>query len=298
MKIWVLRQPPYGALSEEGSYPITRILEEAKSANLELEFVKEEDFEILLSPDETLFHKGEKVELPDVFWARTGASTNYFQLTLLRYFEHQGVFIINNAHSIEIAKDKLSSLQEMARNNLPIPKTMLGRFPICIETIEKNFSYPFVMKKNTGSRGRGVYLIKDQDHFEEVQELLSESDKKFNFIFQEFVKASHGRDLRVYVVGGRAIGAMLRSANKGFRANVSKGASVDNFLLTPEVEWLAVESAKVLGLEIAGVDLLFEEDGYKICEVNSNPGFEGFEKATNINIPQEIFRFISVRLGS
>jgi len=174
---------------------------------------------------------------------------------------------------------------------------MLGKFPISIKTIENNFSYPFVMKKNTGSQGKGVYLIKDQEYFEEVQELLSESDKKFNFIFQAFVDFSYGKDLRVYVIGGRAIGAMQRSSAKGFRANVSKGATVENFELTPEIEWLAVEASNILGLEISGVDLLFEDGSYKIYEVNSNPGFEAFEAATSINIPEEIFRFISIRLG-
>ena len=122
-------------------------------------------------------------------------------------------------------------------------------------------------------------------------------DSKVNIIIQEFISSSKGKDLRIFVIGGRAIGGMKRIAREGkFKANFSYGGQVEPFDLNPEVEWLASESTRLLGLEMSGVDILFSGESYMVSEVNSAPGFEGFERATKINVPQEIFNYIRVRL--
>ena len=153
------------------------------------------------------------------------------------------------------------------------------------------------MKKISGSLGKGVILIKTAQQLEDILGLLDDPNNgQPNLIFQEFVKHSQGRDLRVMVIGGKVVGIMQRTAKEGdFRANVSAGGTASTFKITPEIEWLAIEAANALRLGIAGVDLLFDDGGYKICEVNASPQFEGFEQATGINVPQKIFEFISVK---
>lgn len=292
MKIWILTNEPT-------SYENLKYKEEAKKYNLILKIVKESEFEIFADAKnaDQIFYKGEPVVFPDVLLVRTGASTTYFQFALVREFEENGVFVLNSSISIKKAKDKLYSLQILSEKFIPFPKTLLAKFPFNYEVIESRFSYPLILKKVAGSGGKGVFLIKDREHLEEVEELLSEGDKKNNFIFQEYLKKSKGMDIRVFVLGGKVIGAMKRSANKGFRANVSQGGKSEFFKVTLELEWLALETTRALGLSISGVDILFDDNGYKVCEVNSNPGFKGFESATGINIPAKVFEFLKARTG-
>ncbi|MFC2159977.1 RimK family alpha-L-glutamate ligase, partial [Actinomycetota bacterium] len=194
---------------------------------------------------------------------------------------------------------KLATLQLLATNNIPIPKTMLAKFPINISAVEKEFEYPLIIKTITGSQGKGVFLLEDNNKLNDLATLMEISkDSKTNLILQEFISFSKGRDIRVIVIGGRTIGAMLRTAKgKNFKANYSAGGLVEPYELNPAIEWLSIESSRLIGLDIAGVDILFDKDNnYRICEINSYPGFEGFEKATGINVPEEIFNYINLRL--
>ncbi len=128
-------------------------------------------------------------------------------------------------------------------------------------------------------------------------QMVENSNPKVNLIFQEFIKSSYGKDLRVFIVGGRVVGAMLRTASDGnFKSNYSRGGTVQKFEITPEIEWLVLEIARKLDLDIAGIDLLFDNNGYKICEVNSSPGFEGLELACEKNIALEIIQFVKHKL--
>jgi len=240
------------------------------------------------------------VDLPDILIPRMGANTSYFSLAIIRHMERLGVFMMNSSQSIETAKDKLAAMQVLAANNLPIPKTMLAKFPVNIEVVDKEFSYPLIVKTVSGVAGKGVFLCENRSQFEDLIHLMEISrDSKVNVIIQEFISSSRGKDIRVFVVGGRPIAAMLRIAKDGkFKANYSAGGDVAPFELNPEVEWLAVESARLVNLEIAGVDILFDGNYYKVCEVNSSPGFHGLEKATGLNIPGEIFNYPRIRIGN
>jgi len=187
----------------------------------------------------------------------------------------------------------------LAQAGLPIPKTMLTRFPCKAETVEKQVGFPCVMKVVTGSHGAGVFLCEDAKQFEDLSELISSLDSKNSMIIQEYVKESEGRDLRVIIIGGRVVGAMQRTSTDGsFKANISRGGQGKAYDVDDEMEMLAIQVAKVLDLDIAGVDLLFHSDGYRICEANSAPGFEGFEKALDINVPQKVFDYASLRTNS
>lgn len=129
-------------------------------------------------------------------------------------------------------------------------------------------------------------------------QLIQVTNPSANIILQEFIHPSHGRDLRVLTVGGRVISAMQRIAAHGnFKANFSLGGTVEKFELSNELEWLVLEITRILQLDVAGIDLLFDENGFKICEVNSSPGFEGMELACSNNVAAEILKFVQVRLS-
>lgn len=124
------------------------------------------------------------------------------------------------------------------------------------------------------------------------------TNKTANIILQEFIKSSHGRDLRVLTIGGMVVAAMERTAADGIlKANFSAGGNVVRFEITKELEWLVLEISRILNIDIAGIDLLFDEQGYKISEVNSSPGFEGIEKSCDVDVADEIFKFIKICLG-
>ena len=294
MKAWILAKK-----HNFDSYENKRFIEEAEKSELDVKIVAPEDFEIIVTKEgrKSILYNGESLELPDFLIPRMGAGTTYFALAVIRHLEKLGVFILNSSQSIENSRDKLAALQILASNNIPIPKTMLAKFPLNIEIVEKEFTYPMIVKTVSGAEGKGVFLCEKKVQLKDLADLMEVSiDPKINVILQEFVTPSKGKDIRVIVIGGRAIGAMLRTAGRGkFKANYSAGGKVEALKLNPTLEWLAVESSKMLGLEIAGVDLLFDGDNYKICEVNSAPGFDGFEKATEINIPQKIYQYAKIR---
>jgi gamma-F420-2:alpha-L-glutamate ligase len=296
MRIWILDKR-----ENFKSYENTRFRKEAERENVKLKLVAPEEFEIIVTKEgkKSILYKGKEVELPDCLIPRMGSGTTYFALAVIRHLERLGVPVLNRSRSIEHSRDKLETSQDLAARNIPTPKTMLAKFPLNIDFVEKEFSYPLIVKTISGTHGKGVFLCNNREQLEDLAELMEVSkDPKVNVIIQEFVSSSTGKDIRVIVIGGRAIGGMLRKAREGkFKANVSAGASVELFKLDPAVEWLAVESARLLGLDIAGVDLLFDGDHYKICEVNSSPQFRGFEQATKLNVPAEIYDYIKVRFG-
>ncbi|MFH1642817.1 MAG: RimK family alpha-L-glutamate ligase [Nanoarchaeota archaeon] len=296
MKVWLLTKKGHGR-----SVHNLRFKETAKKMGIECYVVNPEDLDIIVTKKgkSSIYYQGEYIKLPDCLIPRMGSGTSYFAHVIIRHLEHLGVFVLNSNESIATSKDKLSTLQLLKLNNLPIPKTQLAKFPINMKVVEKEFSFPIIVKTVSGSYGKGVFLCETKIKFKDTMDLIEISkDPNTNIIIQEFVKSSKGRDIRVMVVGGRPCGAMLRQAKRGkFKANYSAGGRVSNFILNKDVEWLAVESARVLGLDMAGVDILFDGDKYAICEVNSAPGFEGFEKATQIDYPKVVFDYIRVRLG-
>ncbi|MFH1409445.1 MAG: RimK family alpha-L-glutamate ligase [Nanoarchaeota archaeon] len=296
MRVWILAKR-----ESFENYASRRFLEEAMKQDVTLELVAPEDVDIIATKEgkKSILLRSEVMPLPDCLIPRMGSGTTYFALAIIRHLEKLGVLVLNTALAIDLAKDKLATVQMLAASNIPIPKTMLAKFPLNLELVEKEFSYPIVLKTVSGSQGKGVFLCEKRSKLKDIMDLMETSmDAKVNVILQEFVAGSKGKDIRVIVIGGRPIGAMLRQAKKGsFKANVSNGAKASPFPLNPSIEWLSTESARIIGLEIAGVDLLMSDGQYFVSEVNSSPGFEGFEPATGLNIPKAIFDFIRVRVG-
>src|SRR3989344_2645188 len=296
MKVWILAKKGWG-----DTYHNKRFKEVAKELGIECFIVNPEDVDIVATKEgkSSIYFMGKNVSLPDCLIPRMGSGTTYFAHAIIRHLEHLGVLVLNSSDSVALAKDKLASLQHLTSNNIPIPKTLLAKSPLDMEVVEKEFTYPLIVKTVSGSFGKGVFLCETKSKLVDTMDLMEISkDPKVNLILQEFVKDSKGRDLRVIVIGGRPYGAMLRKAKRGtFKANFAAGGSVSHHEMNPAIEWLAVESARLLNLDIAGVDLLFDGDKYRVCGVNSAPGFEGFEKATKIDVPRTIFEYMMVRLG-
>jgi gamma-F420-2:alpha-L-glutamate ligase len=296
MKGWIICKG-----KNRDSYENRRFQEVAQEEGTELEFYDPNDFDIITTKGgrKSLIHHGREVSLPDFVLPRMGSGTTYFGLAVIRQLERLKVPVINGAESIERAKDKLHTLQILAADNLPTPKTMLARFPVNVDLIEKEFACPLIVKTLSGSEGKGVFLCENREHLEDLLDILNEArDVNVNFIVQEFVSSSKGKDIRVFVVGGMPIAAMLRKGKEGkFKANIAAGGSGEPYELNPEVEWLSVKASQLLDLDIAGVDILFDGEHFKVCEVNSALGFEGLEKATGVNVPHQIYHYIRVRLG-
>lgn len=293
MNVWILTTK-----RAMNNYSNTRFRDVAQREGVNLTFVAHEDCEIIATREgrKSVYIKNEQIQkLPDCLIPRGGSTKEYFGRSVIRHLERLGVFVLNESSAIELARDKLATVQALAANNIPIPKTMLAKLPLNADVVGTEFTYPVVAKTLSGYGGKGIMLCENQNQLSDLVELIPDAS---NMIIQEFIATSAGRDIRVIVIGGRAIGAMLRTSKNGsFKANYSSGGDVEPYELTQELEWLSVESARLIGLDIAGVDILFGEDGHLyVCEVNSSPGIEGFEKATDIDVPKAVFDYVRLRL--
>jgi gamma-F420-2:alpha-L-glutamate ligase len=284
----------------EEDYSVLRLLEVAESKNIDLKIVRPSEIELIVSRDDkkSILINDKPTQVPDFVISRMGSNTSYYALAVIRHLEHLGVYVCNGARSIEIVKDKLHMHQMLAHSKLPSPKTMLVKFPVELSVISREIGFPLVIKNVTGMQGKGIYLCDSEEKFTDIMELIYANNERSNIIIQELVKSSYGRDLRVFVLGGRVIGCMQRSSKDSFKANFSRGGSVSEFKITPEIEWLATEAARLVNLDIAGIDLLFDESGFKICEANSSPGFKGLEKVYGRKIADEILDYIQLKIGS
>ncbi len=299
MKGWIIYKETEDNIKPD-SFEIQRLIEVAAEQNIGLSVLHPEQLDVIVTREDkrSIFVDGRPDALPDFVLPRMGAGTTYFALSILRHLEKLGVPCINSSQSVETVKDKLYTQQILAEKNLPVPKTMLMKFPVDAELIEQQIGFPVVIKAISGSQGKGVFLAEKKSHLVDLIQLIELTNPKFNLILQEFVQTSFGRDLRVFVIGGRVVGCMERmAADTGFKANYSAGGTVRAHEVTPEIEWLATEAARILGLDIAGVDLLFDGDHFKICEVNSSPGFQGLSSCCDVNIPAEIYHYIRIRYG-
>ncbi len=283
----------------EKDYSIGRLLAVAKSRGIDIRVVKPEQFELVITRSDTksILIDDKAESLPDFVIPRMGSETTYYAFSIIRQLQYLGTYVCNDSDAIYSVKDKLYMHQLLARSKLSSPKTMLAKFPISTEIVKREIGFPLVIKNVTGTQGSGIYLCDSADKFVDVMELVYSNNSKANIILQEFIKNSHGRDLRVFVVGGKVVGCMERASSTSFKANFSKGASVSAFELTPEIEWLSIEAAKLFNLDVAGIDLLFDKDEFKICEANSSPGFIGMEKVVGKTIAETIIDYILVKIG-
>jgi len=284
---------------DRNEYESTRLVESFAAKGIEARMCHPDDFDIIVDRD---LHKGIKylgqdLELPKLVLVRLGAGILPFQLAVVRHFEQAGVPCINGSLPIETVKDKLRSSQILSRAGIPIPNTMMVRMPIDDKLVENNIGFPCVVKVVTGSYGEGVYLCERKRDYKKLMEFVDNLGNKKTMIVQEYLGEQPGEDLRVLVIGGKVIGAMRRTAPEGdFRANITNGGTGQNFEVTEEIDYVARETAKALGLDIAGVDLLFDKRGFRVCEANSNPGFKGFEEYCGVDVSDLITDYVKFRI--
>jgi len=273
------------------NYETDRLLEEGGEGT-ELIYHPQVDIIVDREDRRSIRVKNKVVDLPDVVIPRTGSGTGYFGHSLLRHFERLSVPLLNTSSAIEITKDKLHAAQVFAAHHLPTPKTMLVKDPVNPSLVEKEIGFPCVVKIFAGSYGKGVYLCHNRQEFQDFIEFAHGIKSDEAIIVQEFIDSRPGEDVRVLVVGGKVLGAMKRSAKDGsFKANITRGGVGENYPLNERIVEIATKTACVLGLDIAGIDLLFDGDDYKLCEANSAPGFKGFEKYTGVNVARAIIDY-------
>jgi len=231
-----------------------------------------------------IFYRGEELGRLDVVIPRIGASITSYGLAVVNQLDMMGVPVLNEAIPIARSRDKLRALQLLSRFGLDIPRTAMCRYRDEVaQVVEHVGGLPCIIKLIQGTQGVGVMIASTMD---EVQGMLDTFwDLGQEILLQEFVAESKGRDLRALVIGDRVVAAMRRQARTGeFRSNIHRGGKARAVVLAREYAEAAVKAARVIGLEVAGVDMLESRGGPKIMEVNSSPGFEGLERATKKDI--------------
>jgi len=251
-------------------------------------------FAIDLTADEPdLHYRGRQLSDYDAILPRIGNSITYFGTAVVRQFEQMDVYTPNTANGISSARDKLRANQILSRHNIAMPPTAFVRNRADVRpAIERVGGAPVVIKLLEGTQGIGVILAPQVKVAEAIIETLHST--KQNVLIQKFISESRGRDIRALVVGDRVVAAMRRSAaGDEFRSNVHRGGSVAAIELDPVYERAAVRSAQIMGLRVAGVDMLEGEDGPLVMEVNSSPGLQGIESATKLDVAGAIIDYIA-----
>lgn len=245
----------------------------------------------LMSYQHSIYYSGRKVNPPDVLIPRIGTTLTNYGISVVRQFEILGSRVINDADSISRSRDKMRALQILANKGVHIPKTVMARNPNqLVRALQLTDGPPIILKLIEGTQGIGVILSETRQSFESTLDTLWNLGQ--DILIQQFVSESRGKDIRAFVVGDRVVAAMKReAAAEEFRANIHRGGTGTAVKLTSVQEETALKAAKVLGLEIAGVDF-FDIPGEPIViELNSSPSLQGIEKATGVDVAEEIIKY-------
>jgi ribosomal protein S6--L-glutamate ligase len=286
MKIAILSRGPR-------LYSTRRIREALVNRGHKVRVLNPLDFTILVDEDGPgLLYRNRQLEHYDAIVPRVGASISFYGTAVVRQFEQMGVYSLNPSHAISVARDKLRASQVFSRHDIGIPSTaIVRRRDAILPAIDHTGGAPVIVKLLEGTQGVGVILADSTKMAEAIVETLQKTNQ--NVLIQNFVRESRGTDIRAFVVGGRVVGAMRRRAvGQEFRSNVHRGGKPEAVELEKEYERTAIRAAQILGLRVAGVDMLEGQDGPKIMEVNASPGLEGIEKATETDIADEIAAFL------
>lgn len=272
--------------SNRDLYSNRRLIEAGKQRGHDVRFINIEQCFMNISADEPEIHYrgGEILDPFDAVIPRIKPAITFYGNAVLRQFQMMGSYCLNDAISIARSRDKLRSLQMLAAKGVPMPTTGFANSPQDTKEIIKMVGgAPLVVKLLEGTQGRGVVLAETGKAAESV--INAFKSLAADILVQEFVKEADGHDLRCFVIDDKVVGSMERVAAKGeFRANLHRGGSARNVRITPEERRLAIQSAKIMGLQVAGVDIIRSATGPKILEVNSSPGLEGIENITGKDI--------------
>ena len=274
-------------------YSTQRLIEAAKKRKHEVEVIDPLKCDIVIEKRRpNVYYKGGYIENVDAIIPRIGSSVTFYGTAVVRQFEMMGAFTTTDSEALVRSRDKLRSLQVLSRARIGLPKTVFTNYSRDVEGVIKQVGgVPLVIKLLEGTQGLGVVLAETKNAAESVIEAFNGLQARV--IVQEFIKEAKGADIRAFVVDGHVVGAMKRQGKEGeFRSNLHRGGSAAVIELTDEEEIAAVKATKAMGLGVAGVDMLQSSRGPLILEVNSSPGLEGIEKATNKDIAKSIIRYI------
>ncbi len=273
-------------------YSTRRLVEEANALGCSIDILDPMKLSVTVGNDgRRILHEGWNVEV-DAVVPRIGYSITEHGVAIVRQFERMGTFVANSSDGIHNSRDKLHAAQVLSANHIPVPTTALVRDWRDVErAIRQVGGVPCVIKAPEGTQGTGVYLAHTEREASEIAwKVLEDTDR---VLVQEYIQESHGRDVRVLVVGGKVVAAMRRRAHgREFRSNFHLGGSVENIDLPDDFARIACKAARLLGLDVAGVDLLESARGPLLLEVNSSPGLEGIEKASGVNVAGHIMAHV------
>lgn len=286
MKIVVLSRGPK-------LYSTNRLVEAGRALGHEMLVVDPLKCNIeLAKKSPKIWYESVYLEGVDAVVPRIGASITFYGTSVVRQFEMMEVFTAVESQAIIRSRDKLRSLQLLARAGVGLPKTIFTNFSKDVEHVVKKVGgAPVILKLLEGTQGLGVVLAETQNAASSVMEAFNGLEARI--IVQQFVKEAGGADIRAFVIDGKVVGAMKRQGKEGeFRSNLHRGGTASLITLTEEEESTAIVAAKCMGLGIAGVDMLQSKNGPLVLEVNSSPGLEGIENATSQDIAGEIIHYI------
>jgi ribosomal protein S6--L-glutamate ligase len=282
MKIGILSRGP-------GLYSTRRLVEAASQRGHDVRVLDTLELSMIVEENAPgLLYQGKPLAAFDAIIPRVGASITFFGCAVVRQFEQMGVFTLSSSHAISVARDKLRSIQVLSRHAVGFPPTVFLRDPARVDDAMAAIGGPpAVIKVLEGTQGVGVILAESVKNAQAILETLKLA--KQNVLLQKFVAESRGRDVRAIVVGDKVVAAMRRIARGDeFRANVHRGGRAEAVELPEAYRACAIRAAQILGLRVAGVDLLESEEGPKVIEVNSSPGLEGIETATGVDVASAI----------
>ena len=290
MKLAILSCAPH-------AYSTRRLKEAAEQRGHQAKVLNTLKFAIDLdrgNPD--LYYRQQQLEHYDAVLPRIGASITYYGTAVVRQFQEMDTFCANTAHGILNSRDKLRSLQILSRHSIGLPRTTFVRDKKdVLPAIERVGGAPVIIKLIEGTQGIGVLLAESVKQAESIIELLQ--SQKQNVLIQKFVAESKGRDIRAFVVGDQVVAAMRRVAQgQEFRSNVHRGGVAEPVELSDEYRETAVRCTQIMGLRVAGVDMLEGKDGPQIMEVNSSPGLEGIESCTKLDIAGAVVDYIAAQV--
>jgi ribosomal protein S6--L-glutamate ligase len=274
-------------------YSTQSLIEAARQRNHSVRVIDHMYCDLIIEPGKSkILYHNQPVDHVDAVIPRIGASVTNYGVMILRQLESQRIFTTLKADPLLMARDKMSCMQILSSHGIRVPKTIYISNAYTIpHLLDEIGNYPVIIKLASGTQGMGVILAESKSNAESILEAFYTTKEKV--LLQQFVKEANGSDVRAFVVDGKVVAAMKRTAKPGdFRSNMHRGGSMEKIKLTNEEEETAIKAAKILGLPIAGVDMLPTERGPVILEVNVSPGLEGIETTTGIDIAGAIIEFI------
>ncbi len=279
---WII-YPKKTANNKFGNNAFDWMKESALKNGIFLDIIFSDDLITLNNNNDVQFvSNGTKLKFPEFVIMRD------YDYAISMQLENLGIRVINSAASMMNSQNKAVTSQLLVKNNVDTPKFMF--------TKQKNYELihnffdnkKFVMKKIDGSQGIGVYLIENEENYNDAYNEINDI-----YFCQEFIETSYGKDIRVYVLGNKVLGCVKRISDNSFKSNFSLGGRVENYELTNDIKEISLNAAKAISLDFCGIDLLFTENSYTVCEVNGNAGFRTITEVSEIDIPMELFKWVN-----